>query len=127
CHQVALREALNRANAENERLRREQEADRKAAEEAALRARDTSQEAAVAQPVVQTMPPPPKPRRAPEYMSIGWANEMTKNSGVITPLADASTAKEVCMTFSDMQTVNGQSKTVYGKACRGSDGDWHPT
>lgn len=63
-------------------------------------------------------------------MTVSWADKMTNNSGAITPLADVSDAnsadKQVCMTFSDTQNINGQTKTVLGKACRAANGDWQP-
>lgn len=136
CHELALRQALDQAVAQNAMLQRErEEAERKAAEEEAQqRAKALRPEgqnpseaapAAVVTPVSHT---PPEPAKKPEYMSVAWANRVTGHSGTITPLADVSdaNAKEVCITFKDDQTVDGQTKTVIGKACRGSDGDWKP-
>jgi surface antigen len=85
--------------------------------------------------------PPPAPARgtaaaapsqaaapAPAYQSVAWANKMTNNSGTITPLGMAADAPadQVCMTYADQQTVNGQVQTVTGKACRQPDGEWKP-
>jgi surface antigen len=65
---------------------------------------------------------------APAYQSVAWANKMTNNSGTITPLGMAADAPadQVCMTYADQQTVNGQVQTVTGKACRQPDGEWKP-
>jgi surface antigen len=138
CHELALKQALNQAIAQNIELQRlRDEAERKAAEDEAQRRtatqmsgnstprRSTSTQSVTPVSHTPTTPPPEKP----EYMTVAWANQVTRNSGTIKPLEQVSdaNAKEVCMTFADTQTVDGQTKTVVGKACRGSDGDWRPS
>lgn len=141
CHQLALKQALDLAQAENARVQQEAAA-RQEAQQAA-QAEEAEREAKQAEQVktkgrkakVPSVPPSapevaPEPAPKPEYMTVTWADKMTNDSGAITPLADVTDAsapdKQVCMSFSDTQNINGQSKTVLGKACRAPNGDWHP-
>lgn len=108
CHELARRQALDQAIALNEERQRQQQA-----------AAAAQRSAAVARPAAQQAP-------SAQYQSVAWANQMTSNSGTITPLAviPDSPKDQVCMTYADQQVVNGQPRTVTGKACRGSDGQW---
>ncbi|MBV9250365.1 MAG: hypothetical protein JO227_14110 [Acetobacteraceae bacterium] len=116
CHQIAIQRALDQAVAANAALQR-REAQRRQAQMAAAAA--------------QTEQPAPRPvvhrtSSKPEYQSVAWANSVTKNSGAITPIGSATEAanNQVCMEFNDTQTVDGQTKVVTGRACRGPDGEW---
>lgn len=127
CHQLALQQALDLAMARNDELQQEQEA-------AAQQAAEHQAAAQAANPQQRSKPSPAAAQNAseqsskPEYMTVAWADKMTNNSGAITPIANISdsSSKQVCMTFDDTQVVNGQTKTVVGKACRGANGDWQP-
>lgn len=123
CHQLALQQALDLAMARNDELQQEQDsaAQQAAEQQAAAQAVNSQQRA-------KPSPAAPQSASKPEYMTVAWADKMTNNSGAITPIADISdsSSKQVCMTFDDTQTVDGQTKTVVGKACRGANGDWQP-
>lgn len=110
CHAFALKQALDQAAVLNASLPPE-----------TSRAPSTSQ-GTVARSTPAT---PEKPRT---YQTVAWANQMTSNSGTITPLGVAadSASDQVCMTYVDQQTVRGQVQSVTSKACRGSDGEWKP-
>lgn len=105
CHDMALRQALDQAIAANQA--REAEA---AAAAASSRRRPSAAQASA----------------SPQYESVAWANQMTKRTGSITPLAAVPDAakEQVCMTYADQQVVNGNSQTVTGKACRADNGEW---
>jgi surface antigen len=122
CHQMAIRQALDAAVAQNMAYQ-QQLAERQAA---LAQARNAPPPGSTSAPQVARKPPPPPPPA--EYQTVAWADKMTNNSGTITPLSNATApaGAQQCMTFSDTQTINGQSKVVVGKACKGSDGDWHP-
>jgi surface antigen len=125
CHQMALQQALDQAMAANAawhaREMQQQEAQQQAY---AAQAAPHSQHTPVAAPhrAMST------PTQQPEYMSVAWANKMTNTTGAITPLSSVTTqaSDQVCMEFNDTEMVDGQSKAVTGKACRGPDGKWNP-
>ncbi len=138
CHQLALQQALDLAIAQNDELQRQQAAARQAAEQEAARqaaeqetvSQGTQQPQNTSEPMAASgSPQSSTPENTPEYQTVSWADRMTNNYGAITPIANIADAsnKQVCMTFQDTQTINGQSKTVLGKACRGSNGDWQPS
>ena len=128
CHQMAIQQALNQAMAANA-VWQARESQRQA-DEAQFTATEQRQQQAHAQVSTTThrqaagRAPQPKP----EYMTVAWANKMTNTTGAITPLSSvtAPASDQVCMEFNDAQTVDGQTKAVTGKACRGADGKWTP-
>ncbi|MDE2165928.1 MAG: hypothetical protein KGJ66_06285 [Alphaproteobacteria bacterium] len=128
CHQLALQQALDLAMAQNDELQRQQEANQQAAEQQAVQETTRQLNESQKTSAAQTSQGSSGPGTTPEYMTVAWADKMTNNSGAITPIANISDAssKQVCMTFDDTQTIDGQTKTVTGKACRGPKGDWQP-
>lgn len=119
CHQMAIQQALDQAMAENQQAAVRQEHERVAYRHTARHSRVPTRRAvhhAVARSAV------------PEYQTVAWANSMTDTQGAITPIDSVAGpgSDHSCMTFDDTQTVDGQTKTVVGKACRGSDGQWKP-
>jgi surface antigen len=108
CHDLALRQALDRAVALNATTDPPVPTSSSRSTAVAVPARSSSE---------------------PQYQSVAWANQMTKNSGNITPIGKVTTTgdDQVCMTYADQQIVNGETKTVTGKACRRTDGEWIPT
>ena len=70
-------------------------------------------------------PRPQAPQQKPYYQSVEWANSVTKSTGTVTPISRiAAAGDEVCMTYSDQRTVDGKTETVVGKRCRDKDGEW---
>ncbi len=129
CHQMAVQQALDQAMAANAAWQAQQaqrEADE--AQYAAQRWQQQSHAQASMATHRQAAVKAPAPASEPEYMTVAWANKMTNTSGAITPLNSitAPASDQVCMEFDDTQTVDGQTKSVPGKACRGPDGKWTP-
>ena len=120
CHQLALNQALDQAMAANAAWQTH-EAERGAAAKKAAMYKKKMKPVARAKAVAAA---PPRS----EYKTVAWANKMTNDGGAITPLSSiAETASnQVCMSFDDQQTSNGQTHVVTGKACRGPNGEWKP-
>jgi surface antigen len=116
CHQMAMQRALDQAIALNAALER-REAQRQQSQIALLQTPHPARQAV--RPVVQNRP-------KAEYESVAWANSVSNNRGAITPVGSVTEAadNQACMEFNDTQQVNGQTKVVTGKACRGPDGQW---
>ncbi len=53
-----------------------------------------------------------------------WENPNTGNSYTVTPTSTYQTARGPCREYTTNAVIDGKSETVYGKACRQSDGSW---
>ncbi len=53
-----------------------------------------------------------------------WKNPNTGNSYTVTPTGTYQTASGPCREYTTDAMIDGRSETVYGKACRKSDGSW---
>jgi surface antigen len=114
CHQMALKQALDRAA---EQAAQARQAEAAAAAAAASASASSSVSTAKAAPAT-----------VPEYQTVAWANAKTGNRGAITPLGpvEGEKADAVCMTYVDQQIVSGKTESVTAKACRAPDGEWKP-
>ncbi len=56
--------------------------------------------------------------------SSSWENPNTGNSYTVTPTSTYQTASGPCREYTTNAMIDGRSETVYGKACRKSDGSW---
>jgi len=53
-----------------------------------------------------------------------WQNPNTGNSYTVTPTSTYQTASGPCREYTTKAVIEGRSETIYGKACRQSDGSW---
>ncbi len=53
-----------------------------------------------------------------------WDNPNTGNSYTVTPTSTYQTASGPCREYTTEAVISGKSETIYGKACRQSDGSW---
>ncbi len=56
--------------------------------------------------------------------SSSWKNPNTGNSYTVTPTNTYQTASGPCREYTTKAVIGGRPETVYGKACRQSDGSW---
>lgn len=62
---------------------------------------------------------------APAGQTSRWTNPDSGNSGTITPQpAFTNASGQTCREFQQSVTVEGQTETGYGTACRQEDGTW---
>ena len=63
--------------------------------------------------------------RAPVGTATTWTNPDSGHSGTVTPVRTYQTAGgQYCREYQQSVTVNGQSQSAYGTACRQPDGSW---
>lgn len=63
--------------------------------------------------------------KAPAGQTSRWSNPDSGNSGTITPQPNFTNASgQTCREFQQSVTVEGETDTGYGTACRQEDGTW---
>jgi surface antigen len=55
---------------------------------------------------------------------VQWVNPNTQNQYTVTPTKTYTSNGTPCREFSTTAVIDGQKETVYGTACRQSDGTW---
>ena len=56
---------------------------------------------------------------------VGWRNPDSGHSGTVTPQPAYQTATgQYCREFQQTVTIDGQTQSAYGTACRQPDGSW---
>ena len=61
---------------------------------------------------------------APNRQTSSWQNPNTGNSYSVTPLKTYHIKARPCRTYTMRATVGSKRQTIYGRACRMSDGTW---
>jgi len=62
---------------------------------------------------------------APSGTSSSWRNPDSGHGGTVTPKpAYTNASNEVCRDFEQTVTIEGETQTAYGTACRQADGSW---
>ena len=56
--------------------------------------------------------------------SSTWRNPDTGNTYTVTPTRTYETASGPCRDFTTKAIIGGKEESIYGKACRQSDGTW---
>jgi surface antigen len=56
--------------------------------------------------------------------SSSWENPNTGNRYTVTPTSTYETASGPCREYTTKAVIGGRPETIYGKACRQSDGSW---
>ncbi len=118
CHQMAVRQALDLAMAQQQRM----EAERQSWMQPSAAASAGSTSAAKRKALAQAAPPPPK------FEVVQWQNGSTSNAGSVQPLSISTNAatKQDCADVEDTFVVNGQPQVKTAKFCKMSNGDWQP-
>ncbi len=60
----------------------------------------------------------------PDNRTSSWQNPNTGNSYTVTPTSTYETASGPCREYTTEAIIGGKPETIYGKACRQSDGSW---
>jgi len=60
----------------------------------------------------------------PTYQSSSWENPDTGNRYSVTPTRTYTAASGPCREYTTEAWIDGKRETVYGTACRQSDGTW---
>ena len=61
----------------------------------------------------------------PSGTTTRWQNPDSGNSGAVTPTRTyQAQSGEYCREYEQEVTINGETQTAYGKACRQPDGNW---
>ena len=80
---------------------------------------DNADEAAANQAAQQSL------ETSPTGSTSTWSNPDSGNSGTFTPTKTYQTASDqYCREYQQTVTVNGETQTAYGTACRQPDGSW---
>ena len=123
CHQLAVKQALDQAMAENDAWQaRQREYEEQLAQ--AQSQQSTTPTKTAHKQAAAALPEPPSP---PEYMTVAWANSMTGNQGAIKPLNNFTdpASNENCFNIEDTEmSANGEVKTIPARVCHKADGKW---
>ncbi|MEW7977788.1 MAG: RT0821/Lpp0805 family surface protein [Candidatus Sedimenticola endophacoides] len=60
----------------------------------------------------------------PTHQATSWRNPDSGNYYEVTPTRTYSTDRGPCREYTTQAVIDGRSETVYGTACRQSDGTW---
>jgi surface antigen len=60
----------------------------------------------------------------PDNQASTWTNPNTGNSYTVTPTNTYEAANGPCRDYTTKAMIAGKRETIYGKACRQSDGSW---
>ena len=61
----------------------------------------------------------------PDGSASSWHNPNSGNSGTVTPTRTYQAQNgEYCREYEQQVTINGETQTAYGTACRQPDGNW---
>jgi len=63
----------------------------------------------------------------PTYQSTSWQNPDTGASYAVTPTSTYYADSRPCREYTTEAWIDGQRETIYGTACRQSDGSWQAT
>ena len=62
--------------------------------------------------------------RTPTHQSSSWANPDTGNRYSVTPTKTYYADSNPCREYTTEAWIDGRQETIYGTACRQSDGSW---
>lgn len=62
--------------------------------------------------------------RSPTYQSSSWENPDTGNRYSVTPTRTYYSDTQPCRDYTTEAWIDGRRETLYGTACRQSDGSW---
>lgn len=62
--------------------------------------------------------------KSPTNSTVSWSNPDTGNDYAVTPTRTYYEDAQPCREYSTEAWIDGRRETVYGTACRGSDGSW---